>query len=42
MEYMAAQQKRAVCLMGGCEGLLLDECCQRGGANERNNHHNLL
>lgn len=31
-EYMAAQQKRALCLMSGCEGLpacQAVECCQR-------------
>lgn len=41
---MAAQQKRALCLMTGCEGLLIEECCQSGAnqVNNLNEHPNLL
>ena len=37
IEYMAAQQKRALCLLAGCEGLpacQAIECCQRATSTQ--------
>jgi chorismate-pyruvate lyase len=35
---IAAQQKKGLCLMSGCENLMIDECCE----NERSRQQNLL
>lgn len=38
IEYMAAQQKRSLCLLSGCEGLpacQAIECCQRATSTQQ-------